>query len=50
LKEEGYTVVIHYSPEDIAKMDGAKECEITPEEADAFSVYSFKDQKVMSGV
>ena len=39
LKEEGYSVLIHYSPEDVAKIDGAKECELTPEEKAAFDEY-----------
>ena len=39
LKEEGYTVMIHYGPEDIAESGGEEEYVPLPEEREAFEAY-----------
>ena len=39
LNKEGYTVIVHYGPQDIAEMDGSARYEPTPDEAAAFEEY-----------
>ncbi|MDR1059868.1 MAG: hypothetical protein LBL83_01360 [Clostridiales bacterium] len=39
LKEEGYAITIHYGPEDIKELNGAKECEPAADEIAAFEEY-----------
>jgi len=38
-RKEGYTIMIHYSPEAIAEMDGGEECKPMPDEINAFEAY-----------
>jgi hypothetical protein len=39
LRKEGFTVIIHYGPDDLSEIDGAEECNLLPDEIAAFEEY-----------
>jgi hypothetical protein len=39
LRKEGFTITIHYGPDDISEMDNTEECDLLPDEMAAFEEY-----------